>query len=233
MKSAGKSWVPDAVVYLAEATRSMVDRRLLVPAVILLLVVTASNIAALLYPPVEGSASLLLFSLILLVRVAALFVCSVAIFRLAAGSSRGVWTPDGGFLLYLVILALLGLLPTLLKVLLGDIYSLRTILLASVVGVLIVSLFAPWIVAAAVQQPLAWHPTGWLRRFDRWMPHRLLWALLLIVPLAVVQQLMPVVTIHESAWFWPLIVAYSVLGFVALMIRIGLDVAAYRRVAQD
>ena len=42
-----------------------------------------------------------------------------------------MWTPDGGFLLYLVILTLLGLLPTLLKVLLGDIYSLRTILLVA------------------------------------------------------------------------------------------------------
>ena len=69
-----------------------------------------------------------------------------------------------------------------------------------------------------------------MRRFDRWLPHRLLSALLLIIPLAVVQQLVPVA---DSAWFWPLIIAYSVIGFLALMIRLGLDVAAYRRVAQD
>ena len=230
MKPAGKAFVLDMADYLAEAARSLVDRRVLVPALVLLAAVTASNIVALRYPPVEGSQALLAFSLTLLVRVIAVFVCSVAILRLAARSARPVWTPDSGLLLYLLVLTLLSLVPTMLKIVLGDIYALRTILVASAVDVLIVAICAPWIVAVAVEQPLAWHPAEWLRRFDRWLPHRLVWALLLITPLAVAQQLVPV---SDSAWFWALIVAYSVIGFLALMIRLALDVAAYRRVAQD
>ena len=216
----------------AEAMRLVFNRDTLVPALLTLSVFIGSNFLALRHPHFAGAAPPPLFLAALLLRVLAACVLSVAILRLAVGSSRHAWMPDAAFWLFILLFTTSLALPAAVAIAIGDPLSAGTNLIMNGLAALFVSIFAPWIVAAAAERPLAWRPGPWFRRSRLWLPQRILWALLLFVPLGLLHVLLGgrLAVMDDRAWLIAL--ADAVTAFLALMFRLGLDAAAYRRVAQ-
>jgi len=218
--------------YRDVAQRALVRRAVLVPAILLLLAMVATHAGALYYPLVPGSPTFVRFLVTLFVRITTVFVLTIAILRYAVGSARPAWLPDGGFSLHVLLVSFASALPALLQMQLGNFGSMLTSLLANLLSILLLAFLSPWTVAVAVEWPLAWRPTAWLHDFGRWLPQRIGWGLALLIPLGALQSLLAGLRLSETIWFWPAAVVGGLLGFLMLMIRLALDVAAYRRVAQ-
>lgn len=222
---------PGAVAFLRGAVASLFTRRMLWPAAILTVLLTVSNIVILLNKPPPGAVSAT-FVVAALVRVIGLVAMTVAILRILNRSPRPAWRPDAAFWLY-------GL--TLLLTMVGG--AVAGIAIAGednmigefLVGLVVAAVTAPltaWIVAIAVEKPLAWRPGPWLRRFGLWLPWLLLWTLLVVAPAGQVHGALDRWLIAGAGdWFWPIALFDG--PFSAAMALLGLALAslAYRRVA--
>jgi len=216
-----------------EAIRFAFGRSTLLPALLLLVLFIGSGLLALHHPYFSGAVPALPFLAALVLRVAGTYLLSAAILRRAVGSRRRAWMPDGAFWLFVLLFTISLAVPAAIALLVGNPLSVGTNLIMNGAATLFVSPCAPWIVAAASERPLAWQPGPWLRRSHLWLPQRTLWALLLLVPLGLVHVLIGSWQTGFDRWFWALGVADALAGFLGLMLRLGLDAAAYSRVAQD
>ena len=221
-----------ALGFLHEALAILFTRRMLLPAVALTVLLTASNIVILLNKPASGTMSAT-FVIAALVRVLGLIALTVAILRTLNESPRPAWRQDGAFWLYgLTLLATMvagGLAGVAIA---GEDNPIGEFL----VGLAVAAVTAPltaWIVAIAVEKPLAWRPGPWLRRFGLWLPWLLLWTLLVVAPAGEVHGALDRWLVAGAGdWFWPVALFDGPFSAAMALLGLGLASAAYRRVAR-
>jgi len=210
------------------------NRRELVPAAItLLLLLTFSNVVVLQNMPAKGSVPPVPFLIAAFIRIVGLLLIAVAILRVLTGSERRRWLPDGGFWLY-VLTFVAGVAATALaRLAFGDGIDVLNLLVSNVAVTLILSPFVVWFVALAVAKPLAWRPAPWLRDLGRWWPMAVFWTLLLVTPMAVLHAWIDVrLAKGVGEHFWPLALFDGALSTAMALIGLGINAAAYRRVAE-
>jgi hypothetical protein len=174
---------PDLAGFLGGALAQLRDPRWLPIALLFLVFLGGTNAVLALLKPAPGMAPDTLFAAAGLVRLIAAVSISVAALRIATGSSRPAWMPDGGFWLYF-LLGIPGLAITAaIAVLARSLPILDRILVMEFAAVILLAPFSVWFVAVAVERPLALLPR--FRRLGAWLPALLLWSLLLVAPLAV------------------------------------------------
>lgn len=221
------------IAFAREAGTLILRREMILPATLLALVLTTSNILLVMsVPPPRGTAPLWQFIAAASFRLAGLLVLAVAILRIATGSERPRWRPDGGFWLYaLMLLATLAIASAIRRILgLGE--DLSGLLLGNVASSIVIAPLALWAAAMAVARPLAWDPRRWLRAFRHWLPHYLFWSLLVATPIALAHGLIDLRLVAGAGeWFWPLALFDGPLSSLLALVGLGLGAAAYRRVA--
>jgi hypothetical protein len=229
-----KSRANGLVPFLSEALSGVLRREMLIPALLLLVVLTASNIVILRnMPAAEGALPPLPFLVAALVRLVGLFILAVGILRIAAASERPPWRPDGGFWLYPLTFLAGVAINTLVGRLLGDRTDLAVLVASNILVTVLLAPLVVWVVAIVVARPLAWRPRPWLRDFRRWLPQLLFWTLLLVTPMAVLHASIDMWLIKGAGeWFWPAALFDGALSTLMAVIGLGLNAAAYRRVAR-
>ena len=222
------------VTFVSEAASIILRRQMLVPALLLLVVLTGSNIVILLNLPQPGILPPLPFLIAAFVRIAGIIVLSSAILRLGAPSDRPEWRLDAGFWLYSVAIIASLALAAGEAALLGNPTDPAGLALRSAISTIILAPFAPWIVGMNVARPLGWRPTRFMRGFRRWLPQLIFWSLLLITPMGVLHALIDLRLIAGvGELFWPVALFDGALSAVIAFTGLGLNLAAYRRVAPD
>jgi hypothetical protein len=188
---------------------------------------------ALSHPPV-GDGAPVLFAVSGVVRVVALFWISVAFLRRAAGSPRRSWLPDGAFWLYFLFNLLTIAGPVAAGVLTLSLSPPARIAVMQLATVLIVVPFSPWLVAAAVERPIAWSPAPWLRRYREWLGPMALLSLLTVFPLAWLHARLSewLIAMPGRAGFIELALADGLVTVLLVLWSLALQLTAYRRVAQ-
>jgi hypothetical protein len=221
------------VAFLKAALLPVFRRELLVPAAILLILLTFSNVLILSNMPSRGSSPPLAFMIAAFVRVAGLLVLAVGILRILTGSSRPRWLPDGGFWLYVLTFLASAAASGVVARLLGRADAV-SLLLNNVLVTLLLAPLVVWFVAIAVAKPLAWTPGPWLRDLRAWLPQLLVWTLLLVTPMAVLHASIDLRLIAGAGQaFWPLALFDGALSTLMALVGLGLNAAAYRRVARS
>jgi hypothetical protein len=220
--------------FVSEAASIILRRPMLVPTLLLLVVLTGSNLAILLNLPQPGVLPPLPFLIAAFVRIAGILLLSSAILRIGAPSERPAWRLDGGFWLYsLAIFASLGL-AFVEALLLGNPNDPPGLALRSVISMIVMAPFAPWIVGMNLAKPLGWNPTRFMRDFRRWLPALIFWSLLLITPMGVLHAMIDIrLAAGVGELFWPLALFDGALSTVIALTGFGLNLAAYRRVAPE
>jgi hypothetical protein len=220
--------------FLRAALAQMTDRRWLPPALLFLVFLGGTNAVLALANPAEGERPGRLFAVAGIIRVAALIWISVAALRIATTSPRRPWMPDGALGLYL-LLSLLSLGAAALGAWLGaGLPELQRILVTQIIGILLVAPLSVWDAAAAVERPLALNPVPRLRHLGIWLPPLLLWAALLVIPLAGLHAFssMRLLELAREPAFWPLAAADALLSTILVLLTLALRVVAYRSVAR-
>jgi hypothetical protein len=219
---------PDLAGFLGASIARIGDRRWLPIALLLLLFLGGTNAALALLKPAPGELPGTLFLAMGLIRLFSAVSISVAALRIATGSPRRRWMPDPGFWLYF-LLGLPGIALTATIAWLGrGLPVLDRILAMEFAGVAVMAPFAVWLVALAVERPLALLPR--FRRIGAWLPGLMLWSLLLVAPLACVhawlsQRLLETVGTGD---FWPLAAIDAVTTTAMVLLGLSLRVTAYR-----
>jgi hypothetical protein len=197
----------------------------------LLLILVGTGVVALLYPPTPGAPVPLPFAAATIVRAIATCWLAAAILRRAVASERPPWLPDGSFWLFLLPFAVTLAVPMLVAPLLGGLAWLPAQLIADVAAVLLVSLFGPWLVVLVAGGPAGLG--SWISGARQWLPQRIGWGLLLLVPLGFLHLWLGSLPFVDARWFWPGAIADGLAWFLMLALRLGLDAAVYCRVAQS
>jgi hypothetical protein len=188
---------------------------------------------ALSHPPV-GDGARAAFAAAAIVRIVALVWISVALLRRAVGSPRRRWMPDGAFFLYFLLNLLVFAAPVLAGLLSAGLPLAAQLALMQLATVLIVVPFAPWLVAAAVERPIALSPSRWMRDFRDWLGPLALLSLLTVFPLAWVHEWLSgwLVAMPGHAGFIELALADGLVTVLLVLWSLALQLTAYRRVAQ-
>ena len=220
--------------FLREALTPLLERRMAGPALALIVLLTASNIIVLQNVPAPGASDLPpLFIAAAIVRVGGLLILTIAIIRILAGSPRSPWLPDGAFWLSCLATVALFSLSAVIGLVTGDPADPPGAALSGILFTLIVAPFSPWLVALAAERPLAWSPLPWMRRFGAWLGPLILWAILLLTPLAYVHIAIDTAAVEgRLTHFWPAMLFDGPLSAVMALLGFGLNNAAYRRVAR-
>lgn len=231
---AGEGGAAGFASFLRAALAGMFTRETLIPGLLLLVLLTVSNIVILLnMPAAKGALPPVPFLVAAFVRIAGILLFGVALLRTATASERPRWLPDGGFWLYALSFALGLMASALARQLTGGRTDLIGLLISNVVVTLLLAPLVPWFVALAVAKPLAWRARPWVRRFRDWLPPLLVWTLLLVTPMAILHATIDMWLIKGAGgWFWPTALFDGILSTVMALIGLGLNAAAYRRVAR-
>jgi hypothetical protein len=220
--------------FLGAALAPVVRRPLLLPILLLGILLTASNIIVLLNVPVKGHMPPVGFLLAALLRVAGLLLGSVAILRLLNASARAPWLPDGGFWLYVLSFFFLVALTALPGLALGVRPSAASGILINTGVALLTAPLIPWFTAMAVERPLAWRPSQWLRAWSRWLAPYLVWILLVAAPVGALHGVIDLRLVNGAGrWFWPLALIDGPLSLLLAVLGLALASEAYRRVARS
>jgi hypothetical protein len=228
-------WAAGLPAFLREAGSLLLARRMLVPVVLLTLLLTVTNIVAARTAPQPGAAALPpLFIAAAIARVGGLLVFVVALIRILAASPRPLWLPDGAFwpgaLLSILLLAVSGLIG----ILAGSRGEVLDLVISGVLSALVVAPFAPWLMALTAEKPLAWRPGPWLRDIRAWLPQLVFWSVLLTTPLTVLHGWIDFAVMNGGLAdrFWPAMLFDGPLSAVIVLLGLGLNAAAYWRVAR-
>jgi hypothetical protein len=223
----------EPVAFLRDALAPVFTRRMVAPIVLLTVLLTATNIVLAQNVPPEGRPPALPFILAGFVRVAGLLVLAVAILRILAGSERPLWKPDGGFWLYILTLPVGIGVSVAAVALLGQRTDPAGLLMRGVLVAIVLAPFAAWFAAIAAARPLALDPRPWLKGLGRWLPSYLVWAVLLVAPVAALHAWLDEwLVLGAGELFWPIALLDGPLSVVVALLGFGLNAAAYRRVAQ-
>jgi hypothetical protein len=222
------------VGFLRDALVPLSARPLLAPLLLLTVLLTASNIVILLNVPVKGQTPPAAFLAAAFVRVAGLLVVAVAILRRLTASPRPAWLPDAGFWLYVLSFLFIVGLTAMFDFAAGNRPDTVIGVLVNALASLVTAPLAVWFTAMAVARPLAWRPSPWLRAWWSWLPHYLVWTLLLIVPLGALHAAIDGRLVSGAgAWFWPLALVDGPLSLLVAAGGLALAAEAYRRVARS
>jgi hypothetical protein len=218
--------------FLIDALAALRTPALILPAALLAVLLTATNILLVLNMP-DSRAELPPFLAIAAVRVLGLLWLAVALLRVINRSPRGAWAPDGALWLYGATFLLgLGVTAAMTQLLGGRSDAVAGLIIATTVS-LATAPFAAWFTAIAVERPLAWRAGRWLRDFGRWLPHLLLWSLLLVIPLGQLHAAIGELLVSGAdRWFWPLALLDGPLSLLLALLGLALASAAYRSVAR-
>lgn len=225
----------DLLAFLRETVTPLFARRMLVPALLLALLLTATNIVIVRNAPQPGATALSpLFIVAAVARIGGLLVFVVALIRILAASPRSPWLPDGAFWLSALASIVVFTVSALIGSLFGTWGEVLDLVISGVLTTLVVAPFAPWLMALTAEKPLAWRPGPWLRDMRAWLPHLVFWSLLLISPLAVLHGWIDFAVLDGSIgdWFWPAMLFDGPLSAVIALLGLGLNTAAYWRVAR-
>lgn len=166
--------------------------------------------------------------------MAGLLLLAVTILRIITASSRRRWMPDGGFWLYALTFAFAAGANVAAARLVGGRTEIIELILSNIIVTLLLSPLVAWFVAIAVARPLAWSAAPWLRNMGRWWGPLIFWTLLLVTPLAVLHASIDLRLVQGvGAGFWPLALFDGALSTAMALLGLGLNAAAYRRVAES
>jgi hypothetical protein len=232
MTGRGRSQDGDDIAFLREAVGSLFTSRLLWPLLLAALLAPASNLLVLSNLPTAENSDHGPYLGAFAAAGLAISVLSIAILRILNGSPRPAWSPDWSLLAF----SLVALCTVALGVALEFIVAPATFLSAfanrALYAVIVVPL-APWIVAIAVERPLAWRPAPSFRRVRTWLPALLLWSFLILAPADALYR------IGFQAWLdaggsadWRFFVVDGLVTAPRLFIGLALFSVAYRRVAR-
>ncbi len=216
--------------FLRLALACLFARRTALPLTLLMLILVGTGIVALLFPPMPDAPAPLPFVAATIARAIATCWLAAAILRRAVASERPAWLPDGAFWLFLLPFSATLAIPLLMAPLLGGLGWLPGHLIGDAVAVLFVGLLGPWLVALVAAGKAGLSP--WLRGAAQWLPHRIGWGLLLLVPLGFLHLWLGSLPFVDARWFWVGAIGEGLVWFLLLALRLGLDAAAYWRVAQ-
>jgi hypothetical protein len=225
----------DYAAFLREALAPLLARKLAVPVLLLVVLLTATNIVIVRTMPPPGATALPpLFLVAAIMRVGGLLVLTVALMRLLADSPRSPWRPDAAFGLILLVTLVQFALSALIELAMGGLPDVLAMALAGVLFSLVVAPVAPWLMALAAEKPLALSPRPWLRDFGSWLPHVVLWSIVLLAPTGFVHTAIDraIVADPDTSLFWPAMLFDGPLSALVLLLALGLNTAAYRRVAR-
>jgi hypothetical protein len=167
------------------------------------------------------------------VRVAGLLLMVVAILRRINGSPRSAWSPDLGFWMFVLTFAVEAAAAAALTMIAGGPEAQLAGLLVNVAVTILVAPLAAWFVALAVERPLAWRPSRWLRARSLWLMPYLVWTLLLAIPLGALHQAIDTRLVKGAGQaFWPLALVDGPLSLLLAIVGLGLSSEAYRRLAK-
>ena len=222
--------------FVGSAVEQLGDRRWRPLMLALFILLAGTQVALALAKPEPGQPPGAAFAVAGLVRGIGLVWLSVALLRVATDSARGRWAPDGGFWLYF-LLSLLALGASALAAMAGaGLPELTRIFVVQLIAILLVSPLTVWMVAAAVERPLAASPAPWFGRLGEWLPSYLILALIVVVPLASLHARFSILLLDlagDGARFWGLALLDGVLSTLIVLVTLALRLAAYRSVARD
>ena len=203
-------------------------------ALLLFVLLTATQAALVLTRPADGATPGFAFAIAGLIRGVGLVWLSVALLRSATDSPRSRWAPDAGFWFYF-LLSLLALAASAVAASIAvGLPELSRVFLVQLVAILLVSPLTVWMVAAAVERPLALAPR--FRGIGEWLPSFLILALVVLVPLASLHARFSFVLLDmggEGLNFWGLALFDGLLSTLVVLVTLALRLAAYRSVARD
>jgi hypothetical protein len=220
--------------FLRRSLVQMADPRWRSFALLFFMFLGGTNALLALTKPADGELPGGAFVLGALVRILALTWISVAALRVAAESPRRPWSPDGGLGLYFLLSLLSLVLGIAGGALVASLPEPQRVAFGQLIAAVMVAPFTVWIVAAAIELPTAWSPMPHFRRFGAWLPQLLLWAVLLVVPLACLHAwtTFRMVVVVGQEGFWPLALADALLSTLLVLLTLALRLTAYRSVAQ-
>jgi hypothetical protein len=221
--------------FLRSALKPLFARSVLILVVLLGVLLTASNVLILQNAPAKGQMPPVAFIAAAFVRVAGLLVMAVAILRRINASQRPAWRPDAGFWLFVLTFAVEAAATGALTMMAasGPDAPLAGLLVNTGVT-LVFAPFAVWFTAMAVERPLAWRPSPWLRAWSRWLPPYLVWTVLLTIPLGALHQAIDTWLVKGAGeGFWPLALVDGPLSLILGVVGLALASEAYRRVARS
>lgn len=224
----------DDIDFVKEAFASLGTRRILVPALLLILFQSVCNVLMLATLPTASHPDHSRYIATLLLLALGLTACSIALLRILNASPRPPWQPDASLWLFgLVIIANL-LISITADLVVGGRRDLLAGLASGALSIIASAPFAPWLIAIAVERPLALRPQAHMRRFAAWLPALLLWDLLIVLPLGqLVTMLDEKLLAGANGWFWPIAVLYGLLAAAIGLVSCALASVAYRRVARS
>jgi hypothetical protein len=219
---------------LRSAISQLSDRRWLGIFLLFVIFLGGTNAILALAKPAAGAGPGLVFAAAGVVRAVALISISVAALRIAMDSPRRPWMPDGAFFLYF-LLSMLSLAASALGAVLGTgLPAMQRLFVIELAAIVAVAPFAVWILATAVERPLAWSPMRHMRGFGVWLPSYLLWSLVLVLPLAWLHGFFSLRLIESAGrtGFWPIAAADALVSTLLVLLILSLRLAAYRSVAR-
>ena len=220
--------------FLRDALAALLKPRLLLPILLLAVLLTASNIVILMNAPAEGARPGGVFAVAGAVRVIGLLVLAVAMLRMITHSPRRPFVPDAGFWLYALTFLLSIAATILVRAAAGAGETLPGLLLTNAIAGILLAPLAAWFVGLAVERPVPWSPGSRVRALPRWLPHFLIWTLLLVTPLAALHAVIDLKLIAGAGdAFWPLALADGPLSAAMAVIALALGAEAHRRVARS
>lgn len=218
--------------FLNDAVHPLMAPKLRTQIVLLVALATLTTVVLATHASPQGERPGGIFVATAVARLAGLLLLQIAILREITASRRGRWTLDAAFWLHALTLPLgIALSESVQKLLGASPNDSVSLLLAGVLLDAITAPLAPWLVAIAVEKPLAWRPGPWFRRWSLWLAPLMFWGVALR-PLAVTHSSMNTWLLEGSGeWFWPLAVLDGALSGLLFLVTLGLNAAAYRRVA--
>jgi hypothetical protein len=158
---------------------------------------------------------------------------AAATLRRQAGSPRPAWRPDGALLLFAVLQVALAVAAWLLGLMIHTTWALPAVALQTAFGLLLMVPVLPWLVAVAVERPLAASPKRFLRAADLWLLPLLLLAAVILLPLEIVQGLATTALFSLHAGIVTLGLLAAAVTAANFVASLALALAAYRAVAKS
>jgi hypothetical protein len=157
---------------------------------------------------------------------------TAAALRRASASARRPWRVDASLLLYLALQAAISAAGWPLLPLIHDESPFAASLLSAALPVVLAAPLAPWLVAIAVERPLAVSPWRFLGRANGWLPPLLVLTLVLLLPVELAEIWVSIAVLALSGDAAAFALVYGVLVALSGMIGLAMGLVAYRSVAE-
>jgi hypothetical protein len=223
----------DDFAFLKEAVGSLSTPGLWPPILLIAVLQPATNILILSNLPTQANPDHAPYVGAFVASLVGHAALALAMLRILNGSPRPAWRPDSSAWAY--GLALLGTVAVGLFAdwIIGPPSAILPAIAAGIVFSAMIVPLSPWLVAIAVERPLAWRPAPWFGRLRAWLPALLLWNFLILVPANALYR------IGFGAWLdkggqdeWLFYIVDGLVTAARISFALALASVAYRRVAR-